>query len=122
MAARNFTEILLRKGIVSLDQLSEAERMARETNKKPADCLIQLQYATGEEVMRAMAEHNKLEYVDLKEVSIPENVIELVPESVARANTIITMRVTRKYHPPHAGRRRFAGRDHERPDGYRNHR
>ena len=40
MASKNFTEILLRKGIVSLDQLSEAERMARETNKKPADCLV----------------------------------------------------------------------------------
>ena len=92
MASRDFTEILLRRGIVSLDQLSEAERMARETNTKPADCLLQLQYATGEEVMRAMAEQHKLEYVDLKEVSIPENVIELVPESVARENTILPMR------------------------------
>jgi type IV pilus assembly protein PilB len=92
MASRNFTEILLRKGICSLDQLSEAERMARETNTKPADCLVKLQYATGEEVMRAMAEHHKLEYVDLKEVSIPENVIELVPESVARENSILPMR------------------------------
>src|SRR5688572_26221923 len=92
MASRNFTEILLRKGIVSLDQLSEAERMARETNKKPADCLVQLQYATGEEVMRAMAEHHRLEYINLKEISIPENVIELVPESVARENNILPMR------------------------------
>lgn len=92
MPSRDFTEILLRRGIVSLDQLSEAERMARESNKKPADCLIQLQYATGEEVMRAMAEHHKLEYVDLKEIPIPENVIELVPESVARENTILPMR------------------------------
>src|SRR5687767_8082452 len=92
IASRDFTDILLRKRIVSLDQLSEAERMARETNKKPADCLIQLQYATGEEVMRAMAEHHKLEYVDRKEVTIPENVIELVPESVARENTILPMR------------------------------
>jgi type IV pilus assembly protein PilB len=92
IASRDFTDILLRKRIVSLDQLSEAERMARETNKKPADCLIQLQYATGEEVMRAMAEHHKLEYIPLKEVTIPENVIELVPESVARENNILPMK------------------------------
>ena len=91
MPSRDFTDILLRRGIVSLDQLSEAERMARETNKKPADCLIQLQYATGEEVMRAMAEHHKLEYINLKETQIPENVIELVPESVARENNVLPL-------------------------------
>lgn len=89
MPARDFTEILLRRGVVSLDQLSEADRMARDTNKKVADCLVQLGYATGEEVMRAMAEQHKLHYVNLGEIPIPENIIELVPESVARENTIL---------------------------------
>jgi type IV pilus assembly protein PilB len=89
---RNFTDILLRRGVVSLDQLSEADRMARDSNKKVADCLIQLQYATGEEVMRAMAEQHKLEYVDLRDVTIPESVVELVPESVARENNILPLR------------------------------
>ena len=30
----DYTELLLRRGVVSLDQLSEAEQMARESNKK----------------------------------------------------------------------------------------
>ena len=85
----DYTDLLLRRGIISLDQLSEAERMARDNNKKVAACLVQLHYATGEEVMRAMAEHHKLDYVDLSEVSIPEDIIELVPESVARENIVI---------------------------------
>ena len=88
---RDYTDLLLRRGVISLDQLSEAERMARDNNKKVAECLIKLYYATGEEVMRAMAEHHKLDYVDLSEVSIPENIIELVPESVARENGILPM-------------------------------
>jgi type IV pilus assembly protein PilB len=87
----DFTDLLIRRGIVSLDQLSEAERMARDNNKKVADCLVMLHYATGEEVMRAMAEHHKLDYVDLSEVTIPEKIIELVPESVARENGILPM-------------------------------
>jgi type IV pilus assembly protein PilB len=87
----DYTELLLRRGVISLDQLSEAEGMARDGNGKVAECLVQLQYATGEEVMRAMAEHHKLDYVDLSEVSIPENIIELVPESVARENGILPM-------------------------------
>ena len=87
----DYTELLLRRGIISLDQLSEAEAMHRDSGKKVADCLIQLQYATGEDVMRAMAEFHKLDYVDLSEVSIPEQIIELVPESVARENGILPM-------------------------------
>ena len=50
------------------------------------DALIRLGYATGEEVMRAMAEQHGLDYVNLSEVVIPPSVVELVPESVAREN------------------------------------
>jgi type IV pilus assembly protein PilB len=88
-----FREILLRKGIVSLDQLSEAEQMAREQSMNPADCLVRLGYCVGEEVMLAVAEEHGLDYVDLKEVTIPDEVIELVPESVARENTVIPMSI-----------------------------
>lgn len=94
MATRmgDFTDILLRRGIVSLDQLSEAEQMAREQPELTvADCLVRLGYATGEEVMRAMAEHHGLDYVDLSEVTIPDDVIELIPESVARENVILPL-------------------------------
>ena len=88
-----FREILLRKGIVSLDQLSEAEQMAREQSMNPADCLVRLGYCVGEEVMLPVAEEHGLDYVDLKEVTIPDEVIELVPESVARENTVIPMSI-----------------------------
>lgn len=93
MVARggDFTDILLRKGVVSLDQVSEASRLARDNNQKLADCLVKLRYATDEEVTRAMAEHHRVEYIDLSEISIPDSVIELVPESVARENAILPM-------------------------------
>ena len=56
-----------------------------------ADCLVKLGYATGEEVMRAMAEFHGMEFVDLTEFKIPEAVIELVPESVARENAAMPL-------------------------------
>jgi len=88
----DYTDILLRRGVISLDQLSEAEQMAREqSGLNVADCLVRLGYATGEEVMRAMAEHHGLDYVDLSEVTIPEDVIQLIPESVARENVILPL-------------------------------
>ena len=65
--------------------------MTRDQELPIADALVRLGYATGEEVAQAMAEHHGLEYVDLVEVQIPEEVIELVPESVARENVILPM-------------------------------
>jgi type IV pilus assembly protein PilB len=54
---------------------------------------VKLGYATGEEVMRAMAEFHGMEFVDLKEFKIPEEVIELVPESVARENAALPLSI-----------------------------
>ena len=87
----DFTDILLRKGTISPDQLAEAEQMSKGSGQTVADCLIRLGYASGEDVMRAVAEEHHLEYVDLDEIVIPPDVIELVPESVARENAILPM-------------------------------
>ena len=84
-----FTDLLLRQGVVSLDQLSEAEKLAEERGIDVGDSLIDLEYATPEEVAEAMAKFHKVPYVDLRSTQIPEDVIELVPESVARENTVI---------------------------------
>jgi type IV pilus assembly protein PilB len=86
-----YTEILVRQGVVSPDQLSEAEEMAKESGLKLPDALVRLGYATGEEVMRAVAEQHGLDYVNLSEVAIPPSVVELVPESVARENVVLPL-------------------------------
>ncbi len=86
---RDFTDLLLRRGVVSLDQLAEATTLARDSNLAIGDALIQLGYAEPETVYRALAEFHKLDYVDLTSERIPDEVIQLVPESVARENSII---------------------------------
>jgi type IV pilus assembly protein PilB len=86
-----YTEILIRQGVISPDQLTEAKQMAKESAIKLPEALIRLGYATGEEVTRAMAEQYGLTYVNLSEVAIPPSVVELVPESVARENAVIPL-------------------------------
>jgi type IV pilus assembly protein PilB len=87
----DFTEILLRQRVISPEQLAEAKRVAKDTNKKVAEELIRLGYASGEEVIRAMAREHGLEFVNLSEVVIPPSIVELVPESVARENAVLPM-------------------------------
>jgi type IV pilus assembly protein PilB len=93
MVARkgDFTEILLRRRIISQDQLVEARQVSKDTNANLSDVIIRLGYASGEDVMRAVAQEHGRDYVDLDEVTIPEAIIELVPESVARENAILPL-------------------------------
>jgi len=85
----DFTEVLLRSGVISPEQLAEAQQLASEQKKTVAECLVHLEYATGEDVVQAMAEHHGMRYMDLTGVTIPESIIELVPEAVARENSVI---------------------------------
>ncbi len=86
-----YTEILLRRGIISPEQLAEAQQMASEHGRDVGDCLVQLEYATNEDVVRALAQQHGMDYVDLSAVTIPEHIIELVPEAVARENSVIPL-------------------------------
>ena len=87
----DYTEILIRKRLISADQLADAKRLAKESGKKVQDELVRLGYASPDDVMRAMAQEHGLDFVNLKEVAIPPSVVELVPESVARENAILPM-------------------------------
>src|SRR5262245_58262609 len=88
-ARGDFTEVLLKKNILSPDQLAEARSSAQQHGAKINDMLVKLGYATQEQVMSAIAEHSGMQFVDLSEASIPPAVVELVPESVARENVVL---------------------------------
>jgi type IV pilus assembly protein PilB len=89
-----FIKILLSGDVITKDQVIDAESLAKQTSKPIAQTLVQLGYATEEEVMRALATHNRMEFVDLATVEIPEMVIELMPEAVARENTVLPLSET----------------------------
>ncbi len=86
---REFADIMLQQGIVSREQLAEAEQLAKTAGISLQEALIRLGYATGEEICRVLAEEHGLEYVDLRDMVIPPHVVELVPESVARENVVM---------------------------------
>ncbi|WP_164103380.1 GspE/PulE family protein [Candidatus Laterigemmans baculatus] len=86
---QDFTDLLLQRGIVSLDQLSEAEQMSKDTDMNIGDCLVKLEYATPEDVTEALANFHKIPFVDLRQIRVADDVIELIPESVARENMVL---------------------------------
>jgi type IV pilus assembly protein PilB len=86
-----FTDILVRKGIIGRDQLQEAQAVQKSTGAKLPDALVKLGYCSSNDVISAMAEHHGLQSINLDEVTVPAAVVELVPESVARENVILPL-------------------------------
>ncbi len=90
-ARGDFTDLLIKKKILSPEQLEEAQQFATATGIKLQDALAKQNYATPQEIVAAMAEYHGLQFVDLSTVEIPKAVIELVPESVARENLVLPL-------------------------------
>ena len=86
-----YIDILLEAQAVSAEQVSEAKTMAASGDMSVGDALVRLGYSSGEQVTQAMAEFHGLEYIDLDDVRIPERVIELVPETIARENATLPL-------------------------------
>jgi type IV pilus assembly protein PilB len=89
MPPDTFTQILVRDGIVSKEQMEEAVRVAESSNRKLHEEILRLGYASGERVMKALAKAHRLTFIDLTDLTVPQQVIDLLPESVARENTIL---------------------------------
>lgn len=87
----DFTDVLIKRRVLSPEQLNEALALQSSTGIKLQDALDKLNYASQLECMSAMAEHSGLSFVDLSQIEIPKAVTELVPESVARENLVIPL-------------------------------
>ena len=83
-----FSNILISEGIVSAEQLAEALQLARSSGKKLHDEVVRLGYAPGDKVMKALAKAFRIKLVDLSTLEVDPSVVTLLPESVARENTI----------------------------------
>lgn len=84
-------KFLIERGIVSREQVTEAEAIAKKNRTKVQAALVEQGYATPEQITKALAQMHGYEYFDLRDVPIPPHVVEMVPESVARENAVIPL-------------------------------
>ena len=92
--SNGFVDLLIKSGVLGKDQAVDADNLARQTNISLAQALVKLGYATESEVMQALARFHRMEYVDLETAQVPESVIELMPESVARENVVLPIELS----------------------------
>ncbi len=89
--AAEWLQKLIDDGVISPDQMVEAEGTAANLGITPHEALVKLEYVSADEIGKAQAAHFGYEFVNLEGVEIPPSVIEMVPESVARENVVIPL-------------------------------
>ncbi len=62
---RNWTDILIKRGVIGNDQLNDAKRMGNVTLE---EALAKLGYADSDQIMRAKAEQHGMDFIDINEI------------------------------------------------------
>jgi type IV pilus assembly protein PilB len=89
--AEDYIRKLVKDGVISQDQLAEAEQLASNLGITVDEALSRLGYVDENELGQLQASQYGFEYVNLDTMEIPNSVIALVPESVARENVVIPL-------------------------------
>ena len=86
MKRRRLGEILRDEGLISAEQLQAAlEKQKTEQGLRIGEVLVAMGAVTAEHVAEAIWQQRQIPYIDLDGYTLDPNVIELVPEKMARA-------------------------------------
>ena len=82
-------DILVQQGIISEEQLKLALAEQQKEHKHLGDELVELGFTTDEDIAQALHIQLGLDYVELRGIKIPPEVINLVPGPVLRKHNVL---------------------------------
>lgn len=86
--------ILLEAGLLKPEELTEAIELAELEHKQLSEVLIERDLISDAHLGQLIAEYSGLNFVDLSTLSIPEDVLRLIPENMARTLNVIAFNQT----------------------------
>jgi type IV-A pilus assembly ATPase PilB len=81
-------EILQDTGLITSSQLQRA-REERRGKESVSDALVRQGVLSQEDIMRALASHAAMDFVDISQVSIPDEIIGMIPTEVAKRFRVV---------------------------------
>lgn len=80
---------LLEDGTITKNQLEEALRVQKRTNRLLGNILLELGYVTRENICKTLAKQHNLEYVDIKTVKPDHSALNAISEALARRYQVL---------------------------------
>ncbi len=85
-------DILVGWGMVTADQVDQAQTKSRGTGKRLGDALVEMNFCTEDQVAKALANQFNMEYVDLAAGGVAAQVDpKLIPEDLIKKHMILPM-------------------------------
>ncbi len=82
-------QILINSGDITEEQLEEVLEKQKTVKKRVADLLIEDEIVTEQQVCKALEKQLFIPYIDLDEITIPEELNSIIPEEMAQSNMVI---------------------------------
>jgi len=92
MERKELGQILLEKGLITIEQLEDALVKQMEEKKFLGEILMESGLVTREQILECLTEQQKADFVDLSKVKgIKEEVVKLIPENIARRYNVLAI-------------------------------
>jgi len=88
-ASTGLGELLLRESVISLDQLDDAKHEIQKHGGKLGGALAHLGYVSEAQLVSFLSKQYGVPSINVDEVAIPEEVLALIPNEVARRHGIL---------------------------------
>jgi type IV pilus assembly protein PilB len=90
---RRIGDILVEQGKLNSDQLDNAVRLQRETNRVLGDLLVEMGYVDSLDIVQALAFQLEIPFYELDDnFALEPEEVALIPEAVARKFCLIPVR------------------------------
>src|SRR3984957_10884863 len=88
------SELLRERNLVGPDQFRELQEEHERTGKPLSQVIIDFGLVSEEQLLRAVAEHLNLEYLNLENIDIDKAILRIMPSSVARMYSAVPVSIT----------------------------
>ncbi len=87
-------EILFKAGLVEKQALINAIKTAKSSNKRLGQVLLELGLINEDTLAKALAKQFGLKYVNLDDVTIPQDAVKIIPEDLIKRHNILPLSVS----------------------------
>ncbi len=94
VAKKRLHEILLDLRIITKEQLNECIKIQQQTGKNIQDILLEKGYINEINLVETLTEHLQIPHIRVSNYAIPKEILELVPESLAKQHQVLPISVT----------------------------
>jgi len=92
MARKSMGDFLLEAGLITPEQLQQAEGMAKQSRSKLPKVIVELGYASERDVWKALAQSLSLPFVDLNTFAPEPSATNIVPDHIARRHNVLPVK------------------------------